>query len=103
MATRKKIALRLLVIVAIVFAALLLLAPVFLNIDSYRPRIVSYFEEATGKKVEIERLALTLVPQPTIHISGFGVKSPSCPITRTGATCALLLLSLRLLVRTRPW
>src|SRR5215470_13554845 len=76
MATRKKIALRLLVIVGIVFAVLLLLAAVFLNIDRYRPRIVSYFEEATGKKVEIERLALTLVPQPTIHISGFGVKSP---------------------------
>ena len=73
MATRKKIALRLIVIVAIVFAALLLVAPVFLNIDRYRPRIISYFEESTGKKVEIERLALTLVPQPTIHISGFGV------------------------------
>ena len=76
MATRKNIGLRLIVILAIVFAVLLLLAPVFLNIDRYRPRIVSYFEEATGKKVEIERLALTLVPQPTIHISGFGVKSP---------------------------
>ena len=73
MATRKKIALRLIVIVAIVFAALLFGAPVFLNIDRYRPRIISYFEESTGKKVEIERLALTLVPQPTIHISGFGV------------------------------
>ena len=76
MATRKKIALRLIVIVAIVFAALFFVAPVFLNIDRYRPRIISYFEESTGKKVEIERLALTLVPQPTIHISGFGVKSP---------------------------
>jgi len=76
MATRKKIALRLIVIVAAVFAALLLLAPVFLNIDRYRPRIISYFEESTGKKVEIERLALTLLPQPSIHISGFGVKSP---------------------------
>jgi uncharacterized protein involved in outer membrane biogenesis len=76
MATRKKIVVRLILIVAIAFAVLLLLAPVFLNIDRYRPRIVSYFEEATGKKVEIERLALTLVPQPTIHITGFGVKSP---------------------------
>src|SRR5215472_4254806 len=50
MATRKKIALRLIVILAIVFAVLLLVAPVFLNIDRYRPRIISYFEESTGKK-----------------------------------------------------
>ena len=50
MATRKMIALRLIVIVAIVFAALFFVAPVFLNIDRYRPRIISYFEESTGKK-----------------------------------------------------
>src|SRR6516225_3419435 len=76
MASRKRIALRLIVIVPGAFAALALLGPVFLNVDRYRPRIISYFEESTGKKVEIERLALTLFPKPTIHIDGFGVKSP---------------------------
>jgi uncharacterized protein involved in outer membrane biogenesis len=76
MATRRRIALSLIVIAASVFAALVLLAPVFLNLDHYRPQIITYFEESTGKKVEIERLALTLFPQPTIHIDGFGVKSP---------------------------
>jgi uncharacterized protein involved in outer membrane biogenesis len=76
MANRKRIVFRLIVIVSCVFAALVFLGPVFLNPDRYRPQIISYFEESTGKKVEIERLALTLFPKPTIHIDGFGVKSP---------------------------
>src|SRR6516165_2562532 len=76
MANRKRIVFRLIVIASCVFAALVFLGPVFLNPDRYRPQIISYFEESTGKKVEIERLALTLFPKPTIHIDGFGVKSP---------------------------
>jgi uncharacterized protein involved in outer membrane biogenesis len=76
MATRRRIVLSLIVAAACVFAALILLAPVFLNLDRYRPQIISYFEQSTGKKVEIERLALTLFPNPTIHIVGFAVKSP---------------------------
>jgi len=52
------------------------LAPIFLNLDRYRPEVISYFEQNTGKKVEIERLALTFFPQITVRIYGFGVKSP---------------------------
>jgi uncharacterized protein involved in outer membrane biogenesis len=76
MATRRRIAVGLIVVAGCVFAALVLLVPVFLNLDRYRPEVISYFEESTGKKVEIERLALTLFPKATIHIDGFGVKSP---------------------------
>ena len=76
MANRKRIVFRLIVIASCVFAALVFLGPVFLNPNRYRPQIISYFEESTGKKVEIERLALTLFPKPAIHIDGFGVKSP---------------------------
>jgi hypothetical protein len=52
------------------------LLPFFFNLDRYRPEVISYFEENTGKKVEIGRLALTFFPSVTIHIDGFGVKSP---------------------------
>jgi uncharacterized protein involved in outer membrane biogenesis len=77
MATRRRIALSLIVIAGCcIFAALVLLVPVFFNLDRYRPQIISYFEASTGKKVEIERLALTFFPKATIHIDGFGVKSP---------------------------
>jgi uncharacterized protein involved in outer membrane biogenesis len=76
MATRRKIALTLIVLAFCLLIALILLAPIFLNLDHYRPQVISYFEANTGKKVEIERLSLTLFPQVTVHIQGFGVKSP---------------------------
>jgi uncharacterized protein involved in outer membrane biogenesis len=64
------------VIVGGVLVASVLLALVLFNLDRYRPEIISYFEEHTGKKTEIERLALTFLPKFTIHVYGFGVKSP---------------------------
>jgi len=44
-------------------AAVVFLAPVFFDPDRYRPEAISYFEENTGRKVEIERLALTFFPK----------------------------------------
>src|ERR1700730_14359679 len=75
MITRRRIVLSLIVIAGCLLAALVLL-PIFFNLDRYRPEVISYFEQNTGKKVEIERLALTFFPQITVHIYGFGVKSP---------------------------
>jgi uncharacterized protein involved in outer membrane biogenesis len=62
-------------------AALLLLAVVFLGnallqVDRYRPQVISYLQEKTGKQVEIGRLALTFFPA-SIHIENVGVKNPS--------------------------
>lgn len=76
MANRRRIAITLIVLAVCLLIAGILLAPVFLNLDHYRPQVISYFEENTGKKVEIERLSLTLFPQVTVHFQGFGVKSP---------------------------
>ena len=76
MATRRKFVLAFLIATSCILIAAVLLAPIFLNVDHYRPQIISYFEQTTGKKVEIERLAFTLFPKPTIHITGFAVKSP---------------------------
>jgi uncharacterized protein involved in outer membrane biogenesis len=63
-------------IVAALLIAFLILVPALFNLDRYRPEMISYFEANTGKKVEIDRLALTIFPQVTVHIYGFGVKSP---------------------------
>jgi uncharacterized protein involved in outer membrane biogenesis len=76
MASRRKIAGLLIVIAACLVAGVFLLAPIFLNVDRYRPEVISYFEQNTGKKVEIARLTLTFFPQLTVHMDGFGVKSP---------------------------
>jgi uncharacterized protein involved in outer membrane biogenesis len=75
MTTRSWIVLSLMAIAICLLAALVLL-PVFFNLDRYRPEVITYFEENTGKKVEIGRLALTFFPHVTIHIEQFGVKSP---------------------------
>ena len=76
MTTRRKIALWLIAIAGCLALATVFLAPIFLNANRYRPQVISFFEENTGKKVEIERLALTFSPKLTIQIYGFGVKSP---------------------------
>ena len=76
MATRRRIAISLIVVAGCLLAAVILLAPVFFNLDRYRPQVISYFEENTGKKVEMERLALTFFPKLTAHLYGFAVKSP---------------------------
>ncbi|GAC1641732.1 MAG: hypothetical protein NVS9B14_23400 [Candidatus Acidiferrum sp.] len=76
MATRRKIILS---VIAAVFGVLLLailLAPLWFNLDRYRPQIITYFEQSTGKKVEIERVSLTFFPRPTIQFVSFAVKSP---------------------------
>jgi uncharacterized protein involved in outer membrane biogenesis len=76
MASHRKIAVGLSVIAGCLLAGVVFLAPIFFNLDHYRPEVISYFEQNTGKKVEIERLALTFFPRITVHIDGFGVKSP---------------------------
>ena len=76
MSKRRGIVLTLIVIAACTLIASIFLAPVFLNLDHYRSQIISYFEQSTGKKVEIERLAISFFPRTTIHIQNFGVKSP---------------------------
>src|ERR1700686_5032260 len=76
MASRRKIAIWLIAIAACLLAGAVFLAPIFLNLDRYRPEVISYFEQNTGKKVEIERLGLTFFPRITVHMNGFGVKSP---------------------------
>jgi len=76
MAPRRRIVLSLIVIAACILAALVFLAPRFLNLDHYRPQVISYFEQSTGKQVDIQRLSLSFFPKTTIHFEGFAVKSP---------------------------
>ena len=76
MALRRKITIWMVLITTCLLAGVAFVAPIYFNLDRYRPEVISYFERNTGKKVEIERLTLTFFPRITIHIDGFGVKSP---------------------------
>jgi uncharacterized protein involved in outer membrane biogenesis len=62
-------------IAAIFLGALILLVPVLLSLDRYRPQVISYLQEKTGKQVEVGRLALTLSPV-SIHVDEFGIRNP---------------------------
>ena len=68
-------------IAAILLLAFIFVVPALINVDRYRPHVISYLQERTGKQVEIGRLALTFFPL-TIHIDRIGVKNP--PIFPSG-------------------
>jgi len=59
----------------ILLLAFVFVVPALINVDRYRPKVISYLQEKTGKQVEIGRLALTFFPV-SIHIDDFGVKNP---------------------------
>jgi uncharacterized protein involved in outer membrane biogenesis len=82
MTPRRRIAVWLIVVVGCLWAAMVFLVPVFFSPNRYRSEAISYLEEKTGKKVEIERLAVTFFPKVPVHIDGFGVKSPPLFVRR---------------------
>jgi uncharacterized protein involved in outer membrane biogenesis len=75
MAIRRRTALILIGIAALLLLALIFVAPALIRVDSYRPQVISYLQEKTGKQVEIGRLSLTFFPL-SIRIDDFGVKNP---------------------------
>jgi uncharacterized protein involved in outer membrane biogenesis len=75
MAIRRRIGLIVLVVAAILFSALIFVLPALINVDRYRPQVVAYLQEKTGKQVEIGHLALTFFPV-VLHIDDFVVKNP---------------------------
>jgi uncharacterized protein involved in outer membrane biogenesis len=75
MAIRRKIGLIVIGIAAALLLALVFVVPALIRVDRYRPRVISYLQEKTGKQVEIGRLSLTFFPL-SVHIDGFGVKNP---------------------------
>jgi uncharacterized protein involved in outer membrane biogenesis len=62
-------------IFGILLIALIFIVPPLLNVDRYRPQVISYLQQQTGKQIEIGRLTLTFFPL-AIRIDRFGVKNP---------------------------
>jgi uncharacterized protein involved in outer membrane biogenesis len=75
MAIRRRTCLIVLGIAALLLLTLIFVGPALIRIDRYRPQVISYLQEKTGKQVEIGRLSLTFFPL-SIHIDDFGVKNP---------------------------
>jgi uncharacterized protein involved in outer membrane biogenesis len=74
-AIRRRIGLIVAAGAAMLLVGLIFLLPALMNVDRYRPEVVTYLQEKTGKQVEIGHLALTFFPV-AIHIDDFGVKNP---------------------------
>lgn len=75
MVIRRKTGLIALGIAATFLLALIFVAPRLIRVDRYRPQVIAFLQENTGKQAEIGRLSLTSFPL-TIHIDNFGVKNP---------------------------
>ena len=75
MPIRRRTALIVVGIGAILVLALIFVVPALMNVDRYRPKVISYLQEKTGKQVEMGGLALTFFPV-MVHIDHFGVKNP---------------------------
>jgi uncharacterized protein involved in outer membrane biogenesis len=75
MAIRHRTALIIVGIAVLLLVALIFVLPALIQVDRYRPEVISYLQEKTGKQVEIGRLRLTFSPL-SIHIDDFGVKNP---------------------------
>jgi uncharacterized protein involved in outer membrane biogenesis len=76
MTIRRRTGLIVVGIAAVLLLALIFVVPALIKVDRYRPEVISYLQEKTGKQVEIGRLALTFFPV-SIHIDDFGVKNPA--------------------------
>jgi len=57
--------------VLVVLIAALLLAPVFLDLNSFKPQIAAQVKKATGRDLEIDGpVALSLMPVPSVNVTG---------------------------------
>ena len=56
MAIRRKTGLIVVGIAALLLLALIFAVPALIKVDRYRPQLISFLQEKTGKQVEIGRL-----------------------------------------------
>jgi uncharacterized protein YhdP len=62
MAIRRRTGLIVVGSAALLLLALIFVGPALIRVDRYRPRVISYLQEKTGKQVEIERLTQPFFP-----------------------------------------
>jgi uncharacterized protein involved in outer membrane biogenesis len=60
--------------ILVVLVAAIVFAAAFVSVDRYRPKLISYLQEATGKPAEIGRLSLSFFPL-TLHVENFALRN----------------------------
>jgi uncharacterized protein involved in outer membrane biogenesis len=77
MSKSKKIALGILIGVAVLVLAMVVAVPLLINIDRYRPEVVKHLEAETGKPVEIGKLTLHVFPSVAVYVDDFSMGNPA--------------------------
>ena len=63
--------------VAVVLLLLIgLIAPAFINVDKYRPKIIAAIEAQTGRQVTLGTIHARLIPSAHIIVDGFTISNP---------------------------
>lgn len=74
MAIRRSIVVVLIVTVIVLVGAV---AALLTDPDRYRPEVIAYLQNKTGKQIQIGRLGVSLLPTLSIRLYDFGVKNPT--------------------------
>ena len=77
MSSRRKIVITIIAVVAILILVAVVAVPLLIDVDRYRPQVIARLERATGRKAEIGRLTLTLLPVLSIRLDSFALENPS--------------------------
>ncbi len=76
MNTGRKIALGVVLLFAVLLVALVVIIPLLIDVDRYRPQVARHIQEETGKPTEIGHLKLTLFPSVSIRVDDFALGNP---------------------------
>ncbi|HME00340.1 MAG TPA: AsmA family protein [Terriglobia bacterium] len=76
MAVQKKTVLILVLTIVALLAALLIIVPMVIDLDRYRPTVIAYLQRETGKPVSIRRLQLTLFPALSVRADDVVLGNP---------------------------
>jgi len=76
MSRTKKIALGLIIVLAVIAVAAVVLIPMLIDVDRYRPEVAAGIQTETGKPTQIGRLSLTLFPSIAIRVDDFAMGNP---------------------------
>jgi len=76
MASKKKTVWILGLAIAALLAALVIVVPMLIDLDRYRPMAIAYLERDTGKPVSIRRLQLTLFPVLSVRADDVVIGNP---------------------------
>lgn len=76
MSRGKKIALGVFIFLTVVVLAAIIVVPILIDVDRYRPRVIEHIEKETGKPAEIAKLTLTIFPTLSIRVDEFALGNP---------------------------